>query len=99
MIVQDDRLPHEKATHTVLVVGRDKFLSGWGLAKGGMSYAAWACEPQHEQRVLAWVEGRSDMKNVRVRETDYVPSGRGHFHIYVVRPGHASLLETEYGDV
>lgn len=98
MQVQDDRTPEQLTTHTWFVIGTDSFMSGWGQAQGGKSYAAWACEPKHSQLVLAWVERRSDM--LRVRETidpcfdgtRYRPSGTGHCHIYVVTAGHPALL-------
>ena len=43
-IIKDDRTEEEKRSHAILVIGTDKFMSGWGLAKGGLSYAAWACK-------------------------------------------------------
>lgn len=62
----DDRTQAQKQTHTMLVIGTDKVLSGWGRARGGASIAAWACEPCHMHAVQKWVEGRTDMKRVRV---------------------------------
>lgn len=91
--VQDDRSPEERATHTVLVVMNDRFLSGWGGAAGGVSVAAWACRPEHADRVEARVRARSDAKRVRV-VTDspkrrYRPGGNAaHLHIYVVDADH-----------
>ena len=40
----DDRTPDEIKTHIWIVAGTDSFLSGWGEAKGGVSYAGWACK-------------------------------------------------------
>jgi len=91
MIIQDDRTPEEKKTHPILVIGTDSFLSGWGQAKGGKSYAVWACKPEHERIVLNWVASRSDMKRVRVTVDPYRPKGLGHCHIYVVSPNHPSI--------
>ena len=95
MKLVDDRTPEQRQSHRWLVVGTDSFMSGWGEAKGGVSYAAWACKSEHRSQVFAWVESRSDMKRVReVFETNgspYRPSGRGHCHIYVVDENHPAL--------
>jgi hypothetical protein len=91
MQVRDDRTPEQKLTHTVIVVGTDIFLSGWGLAKDGFSYAGWACEPKHQWKVLDWVSSRGDMKRVRVVTDPYRPKGKGHCHIYVVDDEHLAL--------
>jgi len=87
MEIKDDRSEEERATHTELIVMRDSFMTG----QGGASYAAWACLPEHSKRVLEWVQSRSDAKNVRVRGSNYVPRGEGHYHVYVVSDGHSSL--------
>ena len=90
MIIADDRTPEERKTHYWLVVGTDPFMSGWGQAQDGVSYAAWACRPEHRNDCFGWVDGRGDM--LRVREVidgdgpnvgKYRPSARGHLHIYV----------------
>lgn len=95
MEIQDDRTPEQRKTHTWLVIGTDRCLSGWGKARGGASIAAWACDPNDRDKVLRWVESRSDMK--RVRESSefggrrYRPKGVGHCHIYVVDANHPAL--------
>lgn len=91
MIIQDDRTPEQKKTHTSLICGTDSFLSGWGMAKNGVSYAVWACKPENEHKVFNWVKSRSEMKRVRVVSSNYKPKGIGHCHIYVVNEGHPSL--------
>ena len=84
MDIDDDRTPEQQQTHPWLVVGTDSFLSGWGKAKGGVSYAAWACQEGHVQPMFARINGRSDMRRVRiVYGPHYQPRGRGHLHIYV----------------
>jgi hypothetical protein len=83
MQIQDDRTPEQRATHTCLVVGTDRFMSGWGKARGGKSYAAWACEPAKRNDCLCWVERRGDMQRVRETCDPYRPQGPGHLHIYV----------------
>lgn len=92
MIIKDDRTEAQKTTHRYLVVGTDSFLSGWGHAAGGASYAAWACETSEEvDKAMAWVEGRSDMQRVRFvienpsRGYTYRPKAHlcAHLHIYV----------------
>lgn len=93
MDLEDDRTDAQRRTHTVLVVGTDTFMSGWGKATGGTSYAAWACEPSDMQAVWRWVKGREEMKNVRLVRTTWRPKGVGHAHIYVVdrEKNHPSL--------
>ena len=85
MIIQDDRSKEQKSTHYALVVGTDTFLSGWGEARGGSSYAAWAVEPEEVPAMLERISARSDMIRVRVVYGDYRPNPRNcaHLHIYV----------------
>ena len=85
MVIQDDRTEAQKMTHTILVIGTDRFMSGWGQAPG-TSYAAWACRPHEYQEVKRAIRARSDMRRVRVVDgRTYRPRGRtgDHFHIYV----------------
>jgi len=91
MKIMDDRTDLEKRTHPVIVVGTDSFMSGWGEAKGGVSYAGWACTVGDHYAVDRWVRARSDMKRVRTVSDPYRPRGAGHCHIYVVGPCHAAL--------
>ena len=93
MIIKDDRSDDQKQSHNVIVVGTDSFLSGWGHACGGSSYAGWACTADSWHRVFDWVASRSDMKRVRVVGNDYRPSSRycAHFHVYVVDENHSAL--------
>jgi hypothetical protein len=91
MKIQDDRAPEEKITHFIIVVGTDSFMSGWGEAKGGVSYAGWACTPEQYDRVLNWVSNRSEMKRVRIVGNSWRPKGIGHTHIYVVHDNHPAL--------
>jgi hypothetical protein len=96
MIIEDDRTEEQKKTNPVLIIGTDSFLSGWGGAKDGVSIAVWACRPEHREKVLGWVQSRSDM--VRVRESlddgaklRYRPKGKGHCHIYIVDENHRAI--------
>jgi len=92
MIREDDRTPEQMVTHRNLVIGTDSFMSGWGGAAGGASYAAWACEDRDVSTVLAWVESRREMKRVRVTCDPYRPgSACAHLHIYVVDDDHVSV--------
>ena len=92
-LMQDDRTEYEFRTHTCFIKGRDTFLSGWGGAEGGTSYAVWCCRPEHLDTVLAWVKGRSDMVGVTTAfDPDSYQLNRGdRLHIYVVGSGHPSL--------
>jgi len=86
MILKDDRTEEQKKTHPIIVLGTDSFMSGWGEAKGGPSYAGWACKESEINACESVVRGRSDMKRVRIVIGDYrPPSGPGHCHIYVFK--------------
>ena len=90
--IQDDRTPEQKATHPIIWLGTDRFLSGWGGAAGGASYAGWACRPDDQYAVERWVRARGDMGRVREVGPGYRPSSAcSHLHVYVVGPGHPAL--------
>ena len=93
MIINDRRNDEQLRTHRYLVIGTDRFLSGWGQAAGGNSYAAWACQTLTEARAVAEViRARSDMKRVRIVHDSrgqargaFRPDSRycSHFSVYV----------------
>jgi len=90
----DDRTGGQKKTHRCLITATDRFMSGWGMAKGGASKCAWACRPEDAEKVLAWVDSRSDMKYVAYRgpkDRPWYPRA-AHVHIYVVTEGHPALV-------
>lgn len=94
MIKVDDRNESQKVSHKWAIVAKDKFMSGWGGAKGGASRVAWAFRSMEEgEKVLAWVRARSDMTYVNFAnlETYRAPKGTAHFHIYVADANHPSL--------
>lgn len=91
MKIEDDRTDEQRSTHRRLVVGTDRFLSGWGEAKGGVSIAAWACrDASDEFECYRWVSRRGEMSRVRVVVDQpgrrYHPRGPGHLHVYVWDP-------------
>ena len=86
MIRQDDRTPEQKLTHRWGVVALDKFMSGWGGARGGASRCAWAAGPAVDlTRLEHWVRDRPEMRYVNVVDLNKYrpPRGTAHFHIYV----------------
>ena len=93
MNINDRRNEEQLETHRYLVVGTDRFLSGWGDASLGSSYAAWACQTLTEaRRVAEVVAARGDMKRVRIVHDSrgqargaFRPDARycSHFSIYV----------------
>ena len=84
MILQDDRTPEQHVTHNTIVMMTDRCLSGWGKARGGLSYAGWACPDGELSRCESWVRSRSDATQVRIVDGAYRPPSRsGHCHIYV----------------
>lgn len=88
----DDRTLEQHVHLTSLIAATDSFLSGWGMAEKGASYCAWACRPEHEAKVLAWVESRGDMKRVRlVGESWPLRARAAHVHVYAVEEDHPAL--------
>lgn len=86
MLINDRRNDAQKETHRYLVVGTDRFLSGWGRAEGGASFAAWACESYSEAQAMEKViRARGDQKRVRiVHAKNYRPKCK-HLSIYLAR--------------
>lgn len=96
-IFKDDREGDQKRTHFILVGGKDTFMSGWGNAPG-VSYAFWACQPEHKKAVSRWVKDRGEIivKRGITLETELPTLSNGdHLHIYVVADGHPSLKTWE----
>jgi hypothetical protein len=64
-IIKDERTKEQKEQFKYIVYAHDKFMSGWGMARGGRSLCAWAVETEAQKdRMLDWVESRSDMCRV-----------------------------------
>jgi hypothetical protein len=64
-IVKDERTKEQKEQLKYIVYAHDKFMSGWGQARDGRSLCAWAVETEAQKdKMLDWVEGRSDMCRV-----------------------------------
>lgn len=92
-IKADDRTDDQKKTHIWGIVAADRFMSGWGQARGGVSRCAWACHPDvNTDRVWNWVKSRSEMRYVNLVDlrTYRPPRGTAHFHIYVCDPDHTA---------
>jgi len=87
----DDRTSEEQDTHTSLIGGLDRGMSGWGGATGGKSYSVWACRLTDAVAVLDWVERRGDITYIRATVGTFPTSGPGHTHTYVVNDGHPAL--------
>ena len=96
MTYQDDRTEEQKQTHRWLVVAKDKFMSGWGGARGGASWCGWACRTfEQMERLEKWVRDREEMRYVSIRKDDgkRIRTGRScaHFHLYVADETHPAL--------
>ena len=64
-IINDQRTKEQKEQFKYVVYAHDKFMSNWGQARDGRSICAWAVETEAQKdRMLDWVEGRSDMTRV-----------------------------------
>ena len=93
MIIKDDRTPEQRQTHVLGIVALDRFLSGWGEARGGVSRCAWACHPDvNPDRVFNWVKQRKEMRYVNLVDlrSYRAPRGTAHVHIYVCDPDHVA---------
>ena len=81
-IFKDDRTEGHKKTHKLAIVATDSFMSNF-MNFNGTSYAGWAFEKGQYAEVLAMINGRSEMKRVRLVSLDgYKPTAE-HTHIYV----------------
>jgi hypothetical protein len=97
--IKDDRTEEQKQSHYWAVIANDRAMSNWGLAKGGTSRVAWACESHRDaSKVFDWVKSRSEMKYVSIVDlrTYRNPATDAHFHIYVCDPEtHLALQDHE----
>lgn len=87
--IKDDRTAEQQQTHRYGIVAKDRFMSGWGEAKNGSSWCAWATDSINDAaKLLEWVRRRDEMQFVRLTDlAQYKPAyGAAHFHIYVVDP-------------
>jgi hypothetical protein len=94
--IKDDRTEEQKHTHYWAVVANDRAMSNWGLAEGGTSRVAWACESHKDaSKVLDWVKSRREMKYVSIVDlrTYRNPATDAHFHVYVVDQYHPAFLQ------
>jgi hypothetical protein len=90
-IRQDDRTKEQKKTHRWLVTATDKFMSGWGPCRNGVSKCAWACETRTDAlKVYIWVKSRKEMKYVNITGKEWRPRA-AHVHIYVAGPKHPAF--------
>ena len=85
-IIQDDRTATERQSHRLAIVGTDSFMSGWGEASNGASYAAWAFKDGEYAACQRWVNSRSDMTRIRVVRLDGYRPNAAHTHIYTYKP-------------
>jgi len=83
MIYQDERTDEQKLTHRFAVIGTDAFMSGWGGAEGGVSYAGWAFQEKDYAQCLSAVASRRDMRRGRVVDLSTYRPKAAHTHIYV----------------
>lgn len=83
----DRRTSDQFMTHIWGVIATDKFLSGWGKARGGTSVAIWACSSWDDaERMESIIARRGDMQRVRIGDLRKYRPGRGvaHVSVYVV---------------
>ena len=91
---KDDRTAEQKQTHRLAIVGTDTFMSGWGEASGGMSYAGWAFKDGEESQVWGMMAARSDMQRLRLVLLDGYRPNAAHTHIYVFTPSTDATAST-----
>ena len=88
LTIVDDRNTEQKKSLTCLVGGYDSFMSGWGQAEGGASYAYWACKPEDEAHVRMRVSGRGDISLHSYDSIVARTAQNDHIHIYVCDESH-----------
>jgi len=92
MQINDERSTEQKKTHNILVTATDRFMSGWGLADGGSSKCAWACDSvKKAEKVFNWVKKRSEMKYVNIQHKKWNPKNAAHVSVYLVGDSHPAL--------
>lgn len=90
--VHDMRTPTQRKTMNMLVVGMDPFLSGWGPARHGLSFAAWACHSADLPWVHQWVLDRDDINGVQVvHDGEFEDERCVHLSIYPVDENHPAM--------
>jgi hypothetical protein len=94
--IVDDRTEEQQRTHTVLMGGIDRCMSGWGGAENRLSRAYWAVPNNADQAdsLWRWVASRGDISRPTVYYhglPGHIRSSGDHIHIYVVRDGHPAL--------
>lgn len=85
MIRTDDRTPIEIENTIGFVIATDKFMSGWGQAKGKSVVAVPFTSEQDKEKILNRMERRNEMKRVRITYgKEYKPklTTNDHLHIY-----------------
>lgn len=104
--LEDDRTDEQRATHRFGVAATDRFMSGWGGARGGSSVAIWAFPGAPDsftaQEMERWVTARPEMRRVRIVDLrTYRPSRAvAHVHVYVANPGnHPALMHPALREV
>ena len=95
--LRDRRTEEQKETHTVLLGGFDKVLSGWRCNEPHCdSWAFWACRPEDEAVVREHVERRTDLVHVYEKTYQWIrkKSTEAQVSIYPVTEEHGYLEET-----
>ncbi len=85
MIIKDDRTPEEVTNTIGFVIATDKYMSGWGDAKGKSVVAVPFTSEQDKEKILNRMNLRNEMKRVRITYgKQYKPNLRqdDHLHIY-----------------
>lgn len=77
----------------VYIGGVDPWMSGWGGAEGGRSFAIWSCRSGDADAVMAWVKSRGDIESPRVIPGTLTTKPNDHVHVYNVNNNHISLQE------
>ena len=91
MIINDTR--KMASEYPYMVSAYDKFMSGWGMAKGGKSVAVWCCySPQDQEKIVKWLRNRSEMRYIKTRfATKWRPKNAAHVSYYAVDSDHPAL--------
>ena len=81
-MTNDRRTNEQRESTQFFVNATDRFMSGWGQARGGLSYFCIACDTDAQVDLAeTWLRSRDEMKSVFVSST---PRKRKDCHTSIV---------------
>jgi hypothetical protein len=88
----DYRTEEQKITHSVLITATHKILFLEDIASGCPSKCAWACRPEHADKVFNWAKSMECIKDVKRSTNEWKPKAN-YVYIYCIPDNHIALKE------